>query len=933
MKKLVHLLLGSMLVSVQVENAIAQALWYKQPAQKWTEALPLGNGRIGAMVFGGIETDRIQFNEESLWTGAPRNPNRADAWQALPEIRGLLAAGKQAEAEALAERRFMGLKSPAGDRAAWVAKMTAGNTEAGSPAQPAFNDASWSTMQVPSYEGWEQTGLANFDGVVWFRTTFDLPENWKGKNLVLDLNRIRDQDFTYVNGTLVGRTDSHDPRRYRIPAALLKPGRNTLAVQVLNYADKGGIAGYKDPRRPIGLFPEGADVSTGLSLVKTWRYWVQNAEPPASESYQASYQPFGDVWLRFKNQPGPVSGYRRSLDLKEAVLTTAYRAGGIAFRREYFVSQPDQAMVIHLGSDKRSAISLDIGLSSPHLKSAVRQIGQNALELKVQVSHGALHGTAQLRAVLKGGKIRVSDSALHISEADDVVICVYAATNFISSGDVSASPDERVQTVQKKLQELSYPALKERHIKAYTNYFDKFFIDFGGQERNKLPTDERIRRFAADRDPALVALLVQYGRYLLISSSWPGTQPANLQGIWNDQLSPPWGSKYTTNINLEMNYWPAEVLNLAAMNEPLFVKVAALAAAGRQTAINYYRAGGWVLHHNTDIWNATAPINAANHGIWVTGAAWLSTHLWEHYLFSRDEVFLRNQAYPVMRGAAVFFKDFLVVDPKTGKLISTPSNSPEQGGLVAGPTMDHQIIRTLFRQCAEASRILKTDAALRDSLLIMAGEIAPNQIGRFGQLQEWLEDIDDTTNKHRHVSHLWGVHPGDDITWNKNPELMKAARQSLIYRGDEGTGWSLAWKINFWARFKDGNHAMKMISMLLRPAGSQGGVYPNLFDAHPPFQIDGNFGAAAGVTEMLVQSHDGLIDILPALPDDLPFGQVRGLRARGAVEIDLDWQNGKLRQLRLKPTCDGPLRLRYGNLEKNIDAKKGRLYTLNGLFE
>ncbi|RYG04444.1 MAG: glycoside hydrolase family 95 protein, partial [Chitinophagaceae bacterium] len=440
--------------------------------------------------------------------------------------------------------------------------------------------------------------------------------------------------------------------------------------------------------------------------------------------------------------------------------------------------------------------------SSIHRKAEVKTLSKNSIALYVQVKDGALKGESWLTVETKKGSVKIINNKIMISKADEVTFYLTAATNFVNANDVSGNPKLKNSSRQLGIKGSIYDSIKDKHINEYQSYFDKFSVDFGSSTNQNLPTDERLEKFASSNDPSFAGLYMQYGRYLLISSSRPGTQPANLQGIWNDLLTPPWGSKYTTNINLEMNYWPAEILNLSALTEPLFKKIKGLSVAGKETAKEYYNAGGWVLHHNTDLWNGTAPINASNHGIWVSGGGWLSQHLWEHYLFTRDKKFLGTEAYPLMKAAALFFEDFLVKDPKTGWLISTPSNSPENGGLVAGPTMDHQIIRMLFRDCIEASKVLGTDDAFRKSLEEKVAQIAPNHIGRFGQLQEWLEDKDDTTNKHRHVSHLWGVFPGDDITWDKDKKMMEAARQSLLYRGDDATGWSLAWKINFWARFK-----------------------------------------------------------------------------------------------------------------------------------
>jgi alpha-L-fucosidase 2 len=423
----------------------------------------------------------------------------------------------------------------------------------------------------------------------------------------------------------------------------------------------------------------------------------------------------------------------------------------------------------------------------------------------------------------------------------------------------------------------------------------------------------------------------------MISASRKGTQPSNLQGIWNKDLKPAWGSKYTTNINTEMNYWPAEVSNLSECQEPLFKLVEECAETGVNVAREHYGAEGWVLHHNTDLWRGTAPINHSNHGMWVSGSGWLSHHLWEHYLFTRDLDFLRERAYPVMKGAATFYSHYLVEDSATGWLISTPSNSPENGGMVAGPSMDHQIIRSLYHACIKAAELLNEEDEFITLLQNQVGKIAPNQVGQYGQLQEWLEDVDDPENKHRHVSHLWGIHPGRDINWENSPELMEAARQSLLFRGDDGTGWSLAWKINFWARLLDGDHAYDLIKLQFRLVSSEnknymggGGSFPNLFDAHPPFQIDGNFGAPAGIIEMLIQSHLSTINLLPALPSALPNGEISGVCARGGFELSFNWENGILQEVEILSKAGEDCHLNYQGKTIDFQTEKGRSYKLDG---
>ena len=904
-------------------------LRYRSPAQKWTDALPIGNGRLGAMIYGGVE-EHIQFNEETLWTGGPRPYYRQGASRALQPIRQLLFEGKQQEAEALAEQQFMGRRSHeeyATLQSAWLKKVRSDT----SLATASLRDARWQRMGIPTPNGWEEAGWEGLDGAVWLRNSFQLPAGWTGKNIVLELGRIRDLDFTYVNGQRIGTNEGITlKRKYIIPASVLKPGVNELAIQVINYYDKGGLIGVKGTDRTFLLYPEGGRVQDAIQLQSSWQYRIQDSLPPLFPQYQASYQPFGDLWFRFDHQADSIIDYHRELDISRAVSRVSYTCNGVAYTREYLSSEPDQAIAIRFTAGKSAGISLQARLSTPHQLSSTRRIDDHTLALSLRVRDGVLKGASYLRVQAEGGRVRVTGDGIVVDHADAVTFYLTAATSFKNYRDVSGNPElicsERMQGLRNK----EFAAVEAAHVADYRRYFDAFSISLGNTAHDTLPTDQRILQYSHATDPGLLALYVQYARYLLISSSRPGTQPANLQGIWNNLLTPPWGSKYTTNINLEMNYWPAELLNLSSLTGPLFNLISEAAEAGRQTAAAHYGAPGWVLHHNTDLWRGTAPINAANHGIWVTGAAWLCQHLWEHYLFTQDKIFLQQQAYPVMKQAADFFVSYLTRDPRTGWLLSTPSNSPEHGGLVAGPTMDHQIIRELFRNCISASQLLQTGVQARQVWAEKMTQLAPNQVGRLGELQEWMEQKEDTTEKHRHISQLWGVYPGTDITWD-SIRLMQAARQSLLYRGDEGTGWSIAWKVNLWARFKDGDHALLMMDKLLNSAdgaaGSErGGVYRNLFDAHPPFQIDGNFGGAAGLAEMLLQSHLPWIELLPALPPGLPEGEVRGLCARGGFQFNLRWSGGRLTQAEMLSKAGKDCELRYNGKSVSLKTEKDTWY-------
>ena len=770
----------AVLTAGSVCQAVAQdsplTLWYRKPANLWVEALPIGNGHMGAMVFGGVGRERIQFNEHTVWTGEPHDYAHHGASQSLAAIRELLWAGKQKEAEDLAWREF---------------------------------------MSVP-------------------------------------------------------------------------------------------------PR-------------------------------------QTAYQAFGDLLLDMPAvREGEVSNYRRALDLDTGVASVEYTARGVTYRREVFASYPSNVVVVHLSASRPGSLSFEASLKSAHQGSQVVALPSGDLSMTGQVKDSAIRFEARLAVSAAGGKRESGSTKMAITGADSATLILAGATNFKNYQDVSADPKQRNDATLSAVRAKTFDWLRSAHAADHQALFRRVRLDLGSTPSAQLPTDERIAAFATGNDPALVTLLFQFGRYLMIGASRPGGQPANLQGVWNESNAPAWDSKYTDNINTEMNYWPAENTNLPECQLPLFDALQDLARAGAITAKEHYHARGWVLHHNFDLWRGTAPINGSNHGIWQTGGAWLSTHLWEHYLFTQDRPFLRDTAYPLMKGAALFFVDAMVKDPKTGYLITGPSNSPEQGGLVMGPTMDRQIVRTLFGQVVAAAKTLNVDAELREQLTAMRRQIAPNQIGQHGQLQEWMEDKDDPTNQHRHVSHLWGVYPGSEITPYGTPDLFKAAQQSLIFRGDAATGWSMGWKLNLWARFLDGAHAYRILQNLVTPASdgrpARAGVFANLFDAHPPFQIDGNFGATAGITEMLVQSDDpygtpasltpvqsgeaAFVHLLPALPPALPSGKVSGLRARGGLDVAIAWQNGKLTKATLTARASKPVKVRYAGKEIEIQAKAGTTYEL-----
>ena len=734
-------------------------LWYNQPSgSTWENALPIGNGRLGAMIYGNVEKEIIQLNEHTVWSGSPNRNDNSLSLDSLNVIRQLIFEGKQKEAERI------------------------------------------------------------------------------------------------VNRVIITK-----------------------------------------------------------------------------KSHGQKFEPVGSLQLAFEGHDN-FSNYYRELDIERAVTKTSYTIGDITYTREALASFPDRVVIMRLTTSKPGSISFTASFTTPQKRATIKATPQKELTIFGTTSdHETVKGMVNYKSIvrmkLEGGSLNANDTSLTVKNANAVTIYISIATNFNNYKDISGDENKRATEYLNKAFQKSYAAILPAHIAAYQKYFNRVKLDLGTTDAVNFPTDERLKNFNSTNDPQFVTLYYQFGRYLLISSSQPGGQAANLQGIWNDRINPPWDSKYTININAEMNYWPAEKTNLAELHEPFLQMVKDMSVAGQQTAKDMYGARGWVAHHNTDIWRITGAIDGANWGAFNGSGGWTSQHLWEHYLYSGDKNFLAS-IYPVLKGASTFYVDYLVEHPKYHWLVVNPDESPEntspahQGSaLDAGVTMTNQIIFELFSTTIKAAEILKKDPTFADTLKQMRKRLPPMQIGQHGQLQEWLDDIDDPKDNHRHISHLYGLFPSNQISPYRTPQLYSAAKTTLIHRGDVSTGWSMGWKVNWWARLLDGNHAYKLIRNQLSPVKTTGtrydgggGTYNNLFDAHPPFQIDGNFGCTSGITEMLMQSANGEVHLFPPLPDAWPMGSIKGIKAIGGFEIvSMEWKDAKLVKAVIKSHLGGNLRLRVPN--------------------